>query len=412
MRVLVVGAGAQGGPCASILSRDSDVSEIILGDVNLNLAKRVADRIGSEKVVPKRVDASSLDSLVEAASGVDAVINLTPPRFNLNVMRAALKCGAHYVDTASGPDLDLHPIDYMVGKQLEMDEEWKKAGLTALISCGATPGLTNVLARYLCDELERVYEVRFRVGEAPVRKEKVVKTWNPGWSPEVALLYRSSPAVVFEDGGYKRYPPCSGVEEYVFPEPVGRCTLALVDHEECVTIPRFIGKGIRYVDYKNVVDEIAVVLGNMGFASNEPVEVGGVKVVPRDVLLKLVKPPVNEFLTESEETIRSRPLDYVYCTVITVRGEDEEGSVECRLIRGPHVPSVEERLELFRRFGTELIGVALPAVVGAKMCVEGRSKSGVIAPECLDPREFLGRMARAGAPVKFRKIVIRETLIE
>ena len=330
MRVLVVGAGAQGGPCASILSRDSDVSEIILGDINLNLAKRVADRIGSEKVVPKRVDASSLDSLVEAARGVDAVINLTLPRFNLNVMRAALKCGAHYVDTASGPDLDLHPIDYMVGKQLEMDEEWKKAGLTALISCGATPGLTNVLARYLCDELERVHEVRFRVGEAPVRKEKVVKTWNPGWSPEVALLYRSSPAVVFEDGGYKRYPPCSGVEEYVFPEPVGK----------------------------------------------------------------------------------SRPPDYVYCTVITVRGEDEEGGVEYRLMRGPHVPSVEERLELFRRFGTELIEVALPAVVGAKMCVEDRGESGVIAPECLDPREFLRRMAGAGAPVKFRKIVIRETLIE
>ena len=95
-----------------------------------------------------------------------------------------------------------------------------------------------------------------------------------------------------------------------------------------------------------------------------------------------------------------------------MRGEDEEGSVEYRLIRGPHVPSVEERLELFRRFGTELIAVALPAVVGAKMCVEGRSKSGVIAPECLDPKEFLKRMARAGAPVKFRKIVIRETSVE
>ena len=412
MRVLVVGAGAQGGPCASILSRDSDVSEIILGDINLDLAERVAGRIGSEKVVPKRVDASSLDSLVEAARGVDVVINLTLPRFNLNVMRAALKCGAHYVDTASGPDLELHPIDYMVGKQLEMDGEWRKAGLTALISCGATPGLTNVLARYVCDKLERVHEVRFRVGKAPVEKGKVVKTWDPGWSPEVALLYRSSPAVVFEEGEYKRYPPCSGVEEYVFPEPVGRCTLALIDHEECVTIPRFVGKGIRYVDYKNAVDEIAVVLGNMGFASNEPVEVEGVKVVPRDVLLKLVKPPVNEFLTESEETIRSSPPDYVYCTVIIVRGEDEEGSVEYRLIMGPHIPSVEERLELFRRFGTELIAVALPAIVGAKMCVEGRSESGVIAPECLDPREFLSRMARAGAPVRFREVVVREVSVE
>jgi len=33
-KVLIVGAGAQGGPCASILARDKDVSEIVLSDID------------------------------------------------------------------------------------------------------------------------------------------------------------------------------------------------------------------------------------------------------------------------------------------------------------------------------------------------------------------------------------------
>jgi hypothetical protein len=37
----------------------------------------------------------------------------------------------------------------------------------------------------------------------------------------------------------------------------------------------------------------------------------------------------------------------------------------------------------------------LPAVVGAKMCVEGVSK-GVSAPECLDPLAFLKTMSDMG----------------
>lgn len=37
-KVLIVGAGAQGGPCASILARDEDVSEIMLSDINYELA--------------------------------------------------------------------------------------------------------------------------------------------------------------------------------------------------------------------------------------------------------------------------------------------------------------------------------------------------------------------------------------
>ena len=50
MEVPVVGAGGQGAPCTSILDRDVDISRIVLGDINLDLANRVKDRIGSDKI--------------------------------------------------------------------------------------------------------------------------------------------------------------------------------------------------------------------------------------------------------------------------------------------------------------------------------------------------------------------------
>ena len=39
-RVLIIGAGAQGGPCASILAGDKTVEEIRLGDIDKIIANK------------------------------------------------------------------------------------------------------------------------------------------------------------------------------------------------------------------------------------------------------------------------------------------------------------------------------------------------------------------------------------
>ena len=127
MKVLLVGAGGQGAPCASILAHDPDVSAVILGDIDLDLANKVKDRIGNDKITALRLDAADVDELQEAAEGVDAIINLTVIRFCPNVMRAALNNGAHYVDTATD-----EPIggQLLRGEPLHLDQEFKDAGLT------------------------------------------------------------------------------------------------------------------------------------------------------------------------------------------------------------------------------------------------------------------------------------------
>jgi saccharopine dehydrogenase-like NADP-dependent oxidoreductase len=319
-------------------------------------------------------------------------------------MQAALNNGAHYVDTATD-----EPIwgQLLRGEPLYLDQEFKDAGLTALIGCGATPGITNVLARYASDKLDRVDEMRVRAGYKTLGEEEVVAGWDPGWSPEVALMDYADPSPVFEDGVFVNYPPFSGVETYDFPEPVGPCVVAHHSHEEAPFMGRFLGKGLKYVDFKYPIDPIAGALVKMGFASYEPIDVKGVEVAPIDVVSAMAPPPVDTFFTESEEMVQL-PLPLARATVVEVKGARSGEEVTYRLsIVLP--PAAEERLRIFRRLGTAKIYVALPAVVGAKMCVEGVHK-GVITPECLDPVAFLKAMSDIGAPLKFTEECTREVI--
>jgi len=203
-RVLVIGAGAQGGPCASILAGEESVEEIRLGDIDLALAQKVADKIKSDKVEPIRLDASSEAEVIAAAEGVDVVINLTHLKFNDTIMAAALAAETHYVDTASNtPFLE----DWISGAEPKLHHEFKAIGKTALAGCGFAPGIANVLTRHACDQMERVEKIIIRVGrKSALASEEVVSAWQPTWSPEILLEDYSEPPMLLVDGEFVQVP--------------------------------------------------------------------------------------------------------------------------------------------------------------------------------------------------------------
>ena len=400
-KVLVVGAGGQGGPCASMLARDKDVPEIVLGDIDIELANRVKNKIKSDKITAVKLDAGKVEETKSAAKGVHVIINLTLIRFNANVMKAAVESGVHYVDSASSEPLW---TQLAKGEPLEFDDEFKKAGLTALIACGGTPGITNVLARYTCDKLDRVDEIRIRAGGKPLEESKeVVSAWDPGWAPEVAIADYADPPVVFENGKHQVHPIFSDCEEYVFPEPVGPVLVTYHTHEEVVMLPRFIGKGINYCDFKYPLDPIAGALVKMGFAERKAIDVKGVKVAPIDVLMKLVRHPVDTFLNEDENAAKLPP-EMVGLIVMEIKGTKAGENITYKIFWPYNLfTTIEEKVKMYQKFGTTNIAVALPAIVGAKICVGGFTQKGVIGPECLDSIKFLKTMANMDWPLKFHE---------
>jgi len=417
-KVVVVGAGAQGGPCAAILAREKDVSEIVLADIDRDLAEKVKKKIASDKITTVKMDAGKVEDVESAAKGASVIINLTLTAFNSTIMQGALRCKAHYVDTSFGEPalLDIRARDNILSqiiekRPLEFDVDFRDAGLTALVGCGKSPGVINVMARYVCDKLEKVHEIQIKLGNKSLKgTQGVVRGWAPNWSPFRALWGYAVEPTIFENGQYAKHALFDGPEEYRFPDPVGPVLLSYHQHQEPITLPHFIGKGIRYCDFKYPVDPAVGAFVRMGFGSPEPVDVGGVKVVPRDVLLNLVRHPVNAFLTEDEATAR-RPLEYGSYMAMVIRGVQSGEDLTYTVTYPFSYFDAEERLDVYRRFGANKVDVSLPAVVGARMCVEGEAERGVIAAECLDPVSFLRRMADMGSPVRFDEICHRRVSI-
>ena len=409
VKVLVVGAGAQGGPCASILAGEEDVNEVRLGDINLDTAQKVASKIGSAKIQPLQLDASNLDEVIAAANGVDMILNLTLIKFNTIIMKAALAANIHYLDTAcSGELLD----DWISRDEPDLHADFVKAGRTALVGCGFAPGIANVLTRYICDQLDEVEKIIIRVGRGyGSESDEVVNAWKPTWSPEILLEDYADPPLILNEGKFERIPIFSNPETYTFPEPLGDVLLSSHMHEEPYLIPKFyLNKGLKHLDFKYPVDKTVGAFIKMGFADDEPIEVNGMEVVPQDVLMKLVQRPANVFLSETETTVLQSDLTGIMDVSVDGR-RDGESLTQIISYRFTDGPNKERQSHLFDTYGTTLVHVALPAVVGAKMCLSGKVVSGVISPDSLDPNLFFKGMADRGVPFDFDEKIVKRTVI-
>jgi len=400
MKICVIGAGAQGSVIARILAEDPEIDVVVLADINTELLRRVAKKIDSSKLTTERVDAGNPDDLARVLKGADVTVNATLPNYNLPMFHSALKSGANYIDFAED-----WPLREKFLEQLETSDKWKKAGLTAVKHQGITPGVTNVLARYAADQLDKVEEIHIRTAwRGSSEEEKMVPTWSPGWSVETALLEWTAEPIVYENGEYKRYPPFSGFETHTFPEPMGPATVCWLEHEEIVTLPHFIGKGLKYADIKMSPDIIAGILINIGLAGTEPIEVKGAKVKPLDVLLKLAKPAIEE-VEERKKAFEDQAAELHSCLAVQVIGEKTGKKVEEYVYLKVSESDVREWL---RRYGTTNGWVPIPAATTAKMLAKGEIQAeGVIAPECLEPEPFLHKLTEMGMGT-FQRITMKQ----
>ncbi|MGD8506512.1 MAG: saccharopine dehydrogenase NADP-binding domain-containing protein [Candidatus Bathyarchaeota archaeon] len=404
MKVLVVGGyGAQGSVICTYLARTPEVSHVVCSGRNLEKAKRFVERLSSDKVKPKKLDANDTDELDDAARGMDLVVNSTAPKYNLMIMDAALKKGAHYQDLASGPTNV--PMDEFVSKQVERSKKYEDAGLTALINTGSSPGVMNVLARQAVDKLDQVDEIKIRYTGFMDTKELISL-----WSPETAWADMAEKPFLFENGKLKRVPPFSGQEEYMFPAPFGSQTVVHHHHEEVVTLPRFLGKGLKYVDFKMGDADIltAKAIWELGFLNDKPIDVKGVSVTPRDVFLSLIPQPLT--MEEVEQKIMEGILvDAAECAVVEITGERTGKKVRCTY-EWPTL-GIREANKMIPGVTQESYATGVPAAIFAWMLGNGEINApGVIAPECLGlevRKSFLTKLAEMKMPVyeKLEKVL-------
>lgn len=406
MKILLMGAGGQGGPAASIMARDKEVEKIIIGDINTQMAQRVANKIGSDKIEVRKVDAGDIDNIAKNAEGMDVLVDLVTPKFYYNVLQGALKAKVHYVNTAY--DKFMWDNKMELGKKPKLYDEFKACGKSAMLGCGMSSGYTNVIARLYIDKLDTVKSVKVRLAKKDTSIGKygdAVTAWDPGWDPRQALLDFMLPATVFRNREYElKTELFSEIEEWQFPEPVGLMPVSLHAHEEPYSIPlSFADKGIEYCDFKYYVNMQIAPVVSLGLASEEPIDVNGVKVTPLDVVLAKVPKPGEIFLGEDPEKFDYLDETKFVSMMVEVKGikdgEEKRYNVSIPTMSAP-------RKEVYDNYGTFNVQVALPAVTGGKILAKGGDDvpAGVIFPHDLDPNRFLDEMSATGFVHRFEEV--------
>ena len=365
MRIGVLGGGAMGGVAARLIARHADADLVVL-DSDEARAQAIVGASGRGE--SRGVDVQS-DGLREAIQDLEVVCACLPYRLNLPVMEAALEAGCHYAD--------LGGLYHMTLRQLELDDRFREAGLTALVGIGSAPGITNLLARMGADRLDEVERVDLYNGSIDESGG-----FGVPYAPDTLLDEFTVPAMVFEDGELREVPPASGVVRYAFPEPLGELEAVFTLHSEIATLPQTI-EGVRHVRWRLALPPAVAagfrLLVDLGLANEEPVEVDGSSVVPRELLLHLLRrlpapsgPPRDHEVTivEVGGTKGGRPS--LFTGIATFRPPPEGVSAGA--------------------FGT-----ALPIAVAARWLAAGKVDPGVRPPETALPADaFLEDLVAEG----------------
>jgi lysine 6-dehydrogenase len=128
VRVAVLGAAGTIAPAiVRDLAESEEVESILLLDLDGTKAGAVAAAQGRGKAEARAADARS--GLADELRGCAALVNSASYRVNLDAMRACLEAGCHY--------LDLGGLYRMTGRQLELGDDFERAGLLAVLGIGS-----------------------------------------------------------------------------------------------------------------------------------------------------------------------------------------------------------------------------------------------------------------------------------
>lgn len=337
------------------------IADIVVADVDGDLAKHTASRLRSPKAHAMELDANDGDALRRAMRGCGLVINTSLPRFNPAIQKAALDSGLDYLDPAN------ESVDPFADSDL-----WTAAGLTAMCGMGEDPGLSNVFARYAADGMDMVESIKVRDGDTASSPEY---PFIALFSPETFVEETLASSKIWRDGKYEPVPPFGECETYEFPAPLGPLPVYSVDHEEVDTLPRFIGKGVRYVDFKLALDATTVQTLKLfrDLHLLEPGPPGGPS--PRKALFAALPKPAD---------LAGR-VDGYAAVLVQVAGE-KGGQKVVHTIHA--ILGHREAAEKFGATATAYL-TGTGAAVGAILLANGTIREkGKFSPENLDPKPF------------------------
>jgi saccharopine dehydrogenase-like NADP-dependent oxidoreductase len=357
MKALVLGCGEMG-----LIAIEDLVTHGVFGDVAVAARSRarVEDALARLPRTTTRLSAHGIDvhdtpALVALMRRYNVVCNMAGPNYRnaVAVARAAIGAGVPLVDVSDdwAATLDM----------LALHDDAVAAGTTIILGLGASPGVTNVLARHGANRLDRVDEVR---------TAWVMRGSDLGGPALCAHLLYSLPgrAFVFEDGEMREVRAFEDGREVIDFPVLGPVEVTHIGHPEPFTLGRYI-EGVRYADDKAAflpaqTSQMIVELARVA-RSGTPARMNGEFVDPM------------ELAAASLHAWGQQLADVPTTGAIRAEVRGELDGRPARII--------------YSAAGRISIGTGVPAAIGAQLLAIGLvKKAGVWPPEaCLEPEWFL-----------------------
>jgi lysine 6-dehydrogenase len=301
--IVVLGCGLVGSVIIRDLATDRDLGIVAVDFSEDNLA-RLGDLTHVEK---RRADLSDQNAIKSVIADADVVVGAIPGRLGFAMLRTVIEAGKPISDISFFPE-----------EALDLDALAKQHGVTAVVDCGVSPGLSNLAIGRAAARLSEVDNAVIYVGGLPVERHWPFE-YRSVFSPTDVIEEYTRPARLVENGRVVIREALSEVELLDF-KGVGTLEAFNTDGLRSVirTIP---GRNMKEktMRYPGHVDRMRM-LRETGFFSDEPVNVGGTSIVPRALTEKLLFEKWRKPAEERELTVLR----------VVVEGPAKEGGAQKR----------------------------------------------------------------------------------
>ncbi len=286
MRILVIGSGLMGPAAAYNAMADDAVERVTVCDLSDEQLGACRERLrgmpGADKVAYRRLDmndhAESIAIMRDHGAGVAAL----PRAASMIALPLALEAGMPVMDLPRVPD------EALAG----WASQFAGSDGFVILGCGLEPGLTEIMARHLAEQLDRTDELHIQCGGIPEHPSPPLGYKIVFGGRRLPLRETTARAVV--DGRLVDVPRYSEPDPAVF-EGVGECEAWhegfmpwLLEVDALKGLRSGTQKTVRWPGYAEKV----TVLRELGLLSEKPLDVDGVSVIPKHVVDAVLYPSV------------------------------------------------------------------------------------------------------------------------
>ncbi len=319
----------------------------------------------------------------DAVSGLmrdsDAVMCALPYYFNYDMAVCAVDAGVHFCDLGGNTEI--------VFKQKTLHERARAEEASVIPDCGLAPGMVNIIAEHGIQQLDAVEAVRIYVGGLPQNPEPPLN-YQIVYSIEGVLDYYTTLSWVLRGGKRTRVKALSEREPVEFSKlgtleafhTAGGLSTMAFRYEG--SIPTMEYKTLRYPGHAQIMENIR----ELGLLDLEPVEVKGMKVVPRDAFIATVGPRLRK--PNGRDLVALR---------VTVEGKKAGRK---KRLGWELLDYYDEKTGISAMERTTGFSLAITGLMQARQQVKG---AGVLTPDEAVPAEiYIAELAKRG--VKIREI--------